>query len=156
MCYLSSENKDADQLRGTAKLICVFVFACAKAFFLITRLIFASLLFQSITFIFISTGSEASVEKQPPAFPIPDERPRVIAWTISLSPTGREDEQYSVSEIPLHMEDFMGGNNSRQTNTSTTGKWFFVIKTFENNTVWVSLSRCVEKLTKCPFHTMNT
>ena len=31
--YLCSENKGADQLRGYAKLICVFVFAYAKCWF---------------------------------------------------------------------------------------------------------------------------
>ena len=31
--YLCSENKGADQLRGTAKLICVFVFAYEKCWF---------------------------------------------------------------------------------------------------------------------------
>ena len=31
--YLCSENKGADQLRATAKLICVFVFAYAKIWF---------------------------------------------------------------------------------------------------------------------------
>ena len=33
MYYPCSENKDADQLRGTAKLICVFVFAHANCWF---------------------------------------------------------------------------------------------------------------------------
>ena len=33
MYYLCSENKGADQLRGYAKLICVFVFAYAKSRF---------------------------------------------------------------------------------------------------------------------------
>ena len=33
MYYPSSENKGADQLRGTAKLICVFVFAYADCWF---------------------------------------------------------------------------------------------------------------------------
>ena len=33
MYYPSSENKDADQLRSTAKLICVFVFAYADCWF---------------------------------------------------------------------------------------------------------------------------
>ena len=31
--YLRSENKGADQIRGSAKLICVFVFAYAKRWF---------------------------------------------------------------------------------------------------------------------------
>ena len=31
--YPCSENKGADQLRGTAKLICVFVFAYANCWF---------------------------------------------------------------------------------------------------------------------------
>ena len=33
MYYPCSENKDADQLRVTAKLICVFVFAHANCWF---------------------------------------------------------------------------------------------------------------------------
>ena len=33
LCYQCSENKGADQLRGTAKLFCVSVFAYAKTWF---------------------------------------------------------------------------------------------------------------------------
>ena len=39
MYYPCSENKGADQLRGYAKLICVFVFVYAKKRFFTTRLI---------------------------------------------------------------------------------------------------------------------
>ena len=59
MYYPCSENKGADQLRGTARLICVFVFAYAKNGFLTTRLILY--LFYWFIFILSTCARQVSI-----------------------------------------------------------------------------------------------